>query len=89
MSGHDDESGASRKKLWRIAQAVVALLIVVGVFAAVIPNIADYADVWQTVRRLSSLQVAWLVAASLVNLVTYWFQSIAAMPGLTVRMAAT
>jgi putative heme transporter len=88
MSGHDDDSGTPRKKLWRIAQGLVALSIVVGVFAAVIPNIADYADVWQTLRRLGSLQLVWLVAASLVNLVTYWFQSVAAMPGLTVRMAA-
>jgi putative heme transporter len=73
---------------WRVAQIVFAVVLVVGVFVAVIPQIADYGSVWQRVAALTAGQLAVLVGVAALNLVTYWAQSIAAMPGLTIRMAA-
>ncbi len=73
---------------WRVVQIVFAVVLVVGVFVAVIPQIADYGSVWQRVSALTRGQMALLVGAAALNLVTYWAQSIAAMPGLTIRMAA-
>ena len=74
--------------MWRAVQILVAVLIVGGIFVAVIPSIADYGRVWDTVRQLTGFQVALLLAVTALNLVTYWLQSMAAMPGLTLRMAA-
>ena len=76
------------KRWWRVAQIAFAVLLVVGVFVAVIPQIADYGSVRRRVSALSGVQVALLAAATALNLATYWAQSIAAMPGLNVRMAA-
>jgi uncharacterized membrane protein YbhN (UPF0104 family) len=67
---------------------VFAVVLVVGVFVAVIPQIADYGSVWRRVAALTARQLAVLVGVAALNLVTYWAQSIAAMPGLTIRMAA-
>lgn len=84
----DDPPRKQRSKAWRIAQASVAVLIVGGIFFAVIPNIAEYGQVWDTIRTLGGFQVGMLFAATAVNLVTYWLQSMAAMPGLTFWMSA-
>jgi uncharacterized protein (TIRG00374 family) len=90
-SGESADGDPSKKQpsaAWRIAQVAIALLIVGGIFLAVIPNIADYGRVWDTIRALTALQIGMLLAASAVNLVTYWLQSMAAMPGLSLWMAA-
>jgi putative heme transporter len=79
---------ARRKTLWRAAQIALALLIVAGIFLAVIPHIADYGAVWRDITALTGPQLAMVVAATVWNLVTYWLQSVAAMPGLTMRQAA-
>jgi putative heme transporter len=84
----DDPPKKQRSKAWRIAQASVAVLIVGGIFFAVIPNIAEYGKVWDTIRTLGGFQAGMLFAATAVNLVTYWLQSMAAMPGLTFWMSA-
>jgi putative heme transporter len=80
------QPGATR--WWRIAQIAFAVLLVVGVFVAVIPQIADYGSVWRRLSALTGFQVALLVGVTALNLATYWAQSIAVMPGLNVRMAA-
>jgi putative heme transporter len=80
-------SGGARR-WWRVAQIVFAVALVVGVFVAVIPQIADYRSVWTRVSSLTGFQVALLAGVTVQNLVTYWLQSIAAMPGLNPRMAA-
>jgi putative heme transporter len=78
----------SASRWWRVAQIALAVILVVGVFIAVIPQIADYGSVWRRVSSLTGFQIAILVGVTAVNLLTYWLQSIAAMPGLNLRMAA-
>jgi putative heme transporter len=80
------QRGAKRR--WRVAQITFAVVLVAAVFVAVIPQIADYGSVWQRVSALTGFQVALLVGVTALNLATYWAQSIAAMPGLNIRMAA-
>jgi uncharacterized membrane protein YbhN (UPF0104 family) len=72
----------------RIAQAVVSLLIVVGIFVGVMPLIADYGDVWATIRDMTTLEIGGLVLVGLWNLATYWLVIVAALPGLRLREAA-
>jgi uncharacterized protein (TIRG00374 family) len=72
----------------KIVQIVLAGAIVVAIFAAVIPRIADYRSVGATLERMSGPQLLMVVAAAALNLLTYWLQSVAALPGLTLGMAA-
>jgi putative heme transporter len=83
-----EKKGGTKSRVWRWVQIALALIIVGAVFFAVIPQIADYQDVWNTLAALSGSQLLIVAAVAVANLATYWFQSIAALPGLTLRMAA-
>lgn len=76
---------ATRK---RLVQALVSLVVVVAIFAFAIPRIADYSAVWDTIAGLTPLELGSLVAAMLFNLLTYWLQNMAALPGLSLGQAA-
>ena len=82
------EKKQRKSTLWRALQIALAVVIVVAVFVEVIPQIADYGAVWDTLARLSASQLALVVGIAVLNLVTYWVQSMAALPGLTLWMAA-
>jgi uncharacterized membrane protein YbhN (UPF0104 family) len=72
----------------RVAQAVVSLVIVVGIFAYAIPRFADYSAVWATINDLTPLEMGSLLAATIFNLFTYWLANQAALPGLRLRQSA-
>jgi uncharacterized membrane protein YbhN (UPF0104 family) len=72
----------------RILQAAISLVIVVGIFAGIMPLIADYGDVFDTIRAMTGLEGGSLILIGLWNLVTYWFVLTAALPGLRLREAA-
>lgn len=75
--------------LWkRATQAMVSIAIVVGIFVGIMPQIADYGEVWDTIRAMTTIETATLVLVGLWNLVTYWFVLTAALPGLRFREAA-
>ena len=75
--------------IWkRVIQAAISLVIVVGIFAGVMPLIADYGDVFATIRDMTGLEIGSLVIIGLWNLVTYWFVLVAALPGLRLREVA-
>jgi putative heme transporter len=78
----------SRRPLLRGFQIALSLVVVVAIFALIIPKIASYADVWKTILALTPLEMASLVLATIFNLCTYWWQMQAAMPGLTFAQAA-
>jgi uncharacterized protein (TIRG00374 family) len=78
----------SHRLLWRALQVALAVLIAGGIFLAVIPNIADYRAVWRVLSTRSLPELGIVAAVAALNLFTYWLQSIAAMPGLTLWMAA-
>jgi putative heme transporter len=80
---------AARRRRWiRIAQVVVSLALVVGIFVFAVPRIADYSKVWSTIAALTWFELATLVAVAVFNLVTYWPVMVASMPGLTLGQAA-
>lgn len=77
------------KPLWkRIIQALISVGIVAGIFLGILPQIADYGDVWETIKAMTSFEVATLILVGLWNLVTYWFVLTAALPGLRFREAS-
>jgi uncharacterized protein (TIRG00374 family) len=77
-----------KKRVWQTVSAVVSICITVAIFGLVIPKIANYADVFSTISSLTWLEIASLLVVMAFNLVTYWPQQVAAMPGLTLGQAA-
>jgi uncharacterized protein (TIRG00374 family) len=72
----------------RILGYVISILIVVAIFWWAIPKFADYRDVWAAMKSLTPIETWSLIAATLFNLVTYWWANQAALPGLGIGKAA-
>lgn len=85
-----DESGATKPPSMakRVVQGAISIAIVVGIFVGVMPQIADYSEVWATITALTWLESVSLAAVAIWNLATYWFVLVAALPGLRLREAA-
>jgi uncharacterized membrane protein YbhN (UPF0104 family) len=83
------DKDAPRRVPWkRIIQGAVSFAIVAGIFIFVMPRLASYGDVWDTISDMTVLEIVTLVLVGLWNLVTYWFVLVAVLPGLRYREAA-
>src|SRR5207249_7583855 len=78
----------SRKRLIRGIQIALSIVVVVAIFALILPKIASYSSVWRTITSLTWLELTTLVIAASFNLFTYWWQMMSALPGLTLGQAA-
>ena len=84
-----EDTAKTRPATWkRLIQGLVSTAVVVGIFVGVMPQIADYSDVWATIRSLSGFEAITLALVAFWNLATYWFVLVAALPGLRLREAA-
>src|SRR5439155_1276017 len=79
---------ARRKRIIRAIQALISVVVAAAMFGLVIPKIANYSSVWKTITSLTWLELLSLLIATIFNLFTYWWQMMAAMPGLTTAQAA-
>jgi putative heme transporter len=79
---------SGKKRIARVVQVLISVVIIVGVFFYFVPTIANYSDVWATIKDLTTMQLAALAGATLLNIFTYWLQMVAFMPGLTLAQAA-
>lgn len=68
--------------LRRVLASVVPALIAVALLVGVLPEIADFSEVWGTIRALGPGAVVALFALAAWNIVTYQFVMMAALPGL-------
>ena len=83
-----DATPRRRRFSWRHVLGIgVGIGVVVVTFAFVLPKIADYRDVWAVVKTLSWTQVAVLLGATALNLLTFAPPWMAALPGLRFRQA--
>jgi uncharacterized protein (TIRG00374 family) len=81
--------GEQRQPAWRRAlQITIGIALVGGIFAGVIPKVAAYSDVGRVLTRVGPWPLAALIGIAAFNVVTYWPQMMAAMPGLTFAQAA-
>ena len=89
-SSEPTDADASRRGVtWkRVVSAIISLVIIVAIFYFVIPLIADYDEVFATIRAMTTSEITSLVLIGLWNLATYWFVIVAALPGLRLREAA-
>lgn len=67
-------------------QVGVSLVVLVAVYAFLLPRVASYEAAWHELRRAD--HVEWVLLAAAWNLVSYWFLLVTALPGLTLRQAA-
>jgi putative heme transporter len=69
-------------KKGRIIAIAVSVLVIGGVFVFILPKIADYRAVWDTIQGLTWEQGLALLAAEVVNLATFAPPYMASLPGL-------
>ena len=87
-AGADAGPARPHRPWWRRAFGpVVSLALVGGVFFWFLPQFTSVADVWDSVRAMSWVEVSVLLLAALWNLATYQFVMVTTMPGLTLRQA--
>ncbi len=71
----------------QIVFGALGLAVVVVTFAFVLPKIANYGDVWDVVKTLDTAWLLALLAAVVVNIVTFAPPWMVALPGLRFRQA--
>jgi uncharacterized membrane protein YbhN (UPF0104 family) len=76
------------KRFSRVAQVLLFVAVVFGVFVVVLPRLADFDLVWASIRSMDWWQYLFLVAVTAWNIVTYWPVTMAGMPGLSLAKAA-
>jgi uncharacterized protein (TIRG00374 family) len=75
--------------IWlRIGLGLVSLVVVVVVFAFLLPQIADYRDAWEAIELLTLGQVLALIALTILTLVPFWLAFMGAFPTIRFRNAA-
>jgi putative heme transporter len=77
-----------RRLLLRVIQIAFSLGVVVGIFAGILPKIADYSAVWATIRSLTWFELLSLLAVTTFHSMALWPQMAASLPGLTLGQAA-
>jgi uncharacterized membrane protein YbhN (UPF0104 family) len=84
-----DEEG-TRRRWWRSRwfQGGLSLVVVVAIFGFLFPKVADYAEVWKTIRAMTGLEVTTLGLVAAWNLASYWPLLMAVQPGLRLGEAA-
>ena len=75
----------SRRK--QLVQVAVSLAIVVAIFVGVLPQVADFSQVWAAIRRMTGSELVTLGLVAIWNLTTYWYVQMASLPGLTLQQA--
>ena len=76
----------SRRRL--VVRALLAIAVVGLVYFVLLPQLVDVDQVWATLRAMTWLELATLLAAAIWNLGSYLLPQLAAMPGLSLRQAA-
>jgi uncharacterized membrane protein YbhN (UPF0104 family) len=71
------------KQVVRAIQILFSVGLIVGIFVGILPKIADYGDVWTTISGLTGMEMASILLVTVLNVLTYWPQMMASMPGLT------
>ena len=78
------ERRLSKGKLLRFS---LSAALVGAIFFFVLPQIADFSEVWAAISDMTSVEVVTLGLLAAWNLMTYWFVMTAATPGLTIPQA--
>ncbi len=86
----NEETKARRNRgIWmRVGLGLVSLVVIVIVFALLLPKIANYGDAWDAIKLLTSGQILGLFALTILTLVPFWLAFMGAFPTIGFRNAA-
>ena len=73
-------SGAQRARV--AIQIALAVAVTVVVYVFVLPRIAEFSDVWRSIREMTWIELVTLFVLGIWNIVTYWILEVASFPGL-------
>ena len=76
-------AGGAARRIRANAGGAVAIVVVVAIFAVVLPRVADYGEVWRIVSDLGGGDIAALAIAATVNMATFGPPWMAGLPGLS------
>jgi uncharacterized membrane protein YbhN (UPF0104 family) len=79
-------AGPDRRRL--VVRVLLAVAVIAIVYLGLLPRLVDVSQVWATLRAMTWLELATLVAAAVWNLGSYLLPQLVALPGLTTRQAA-
>lgn len=71
----------------QIIASILTLVLLVVVFAVVLPQFGDYSAAWDAIQEMTSSQLFLIVAATVALIIIYVYPYIAAMPGLRFKHA--
>jgi uncharacterized membrane protein YbhN (UPF0104 family) len=71
----------------RVVRVLLPAVVVVVVFAVVLPRVADLSEVWEQVRAMTGIELTSLLVLGVWNLASYALVYQAALPGLSVGRA--
>ncbi len=74
-------------RLRRVLAAVISIAVAAALLVGILPALADFSEVWATIRSLAWGEVVVLLVLAVWNLLTYQFLTMAALPGLSLRQA--
>lgn len=86
MSNVDPGHRAWWRSRW--VQGLFSLGVVALIFGFFFPKVADYGEVWKTIRAMTPMEIVTLTVVGLWNIVSYWPMLTAAQPQLPLRQAA-
>lgn len=88
MSDADTPGLAKRySRLITAALTLASVILVAVILAVFLPRVVSYEDVWRAFRDLSWLELAAVMAAAVLNVLTYGPSLMAALPGIRYRPA--
>jgi uncharacterized protein (TIRG00374 family) len=85
---HEQRAKRARSIWLRVGLGLVSLVVVVIVFAFLLPRIADYRDAWEAIQYLTFGQVLGLIVLTVLTLVPFWLAFMGAFPTIKFRNAA-
>jgi len=79
---------AKKSRLRSVLQSLFSLALVVAIFFFVLPQVADFGEVWAEIQAMTWIEMAAIAVVAVWNLVTYWLLWLAVLPGITFPQAA-
>jgi uncharacterized protein (TIRG00374 family) len=73
---------ASHDRRNRVIAAVVTVVVLVIVFAGILPKFGNYSEAWDAIKDMSVAELGILIAAVAFSIIVYVFPFQAALPGL-------
>src|SRR4051794_33582729 len=80
-------TAASKRRVWQYLRYALSATLIIVIFWKVLPQIADFTEVWKTIGDMTPLELAILTLLAIWNLLTYTLVWVASLPGLRYREA--